>query len=654
MSAIPSISQPACKRLGDKAILGILILVALVNGLVYTFLMPPWQHYDEPGHFEVVWLAAHLKRLPQPGDYDPKMSRAVLISMIQNRFYGDPNAPLPAEDAQVQVPGYRQLDEPPGYYLLASLPVRAAELAGVEDVADQLRAARLASLLLFLCTVFCAWGIARELTPEGHVVRWMAPLSLALLPGFVDLMTAVNNDVGAVAIFSFFLWGAVRLIQHRFSLLNLLWVLAAVVVGYFTKVTVLVALVLLPVVLLLALLRGRLRWIAWAAVGVAGFGVLLAALTWGDSAWWARSTFQAGNTQLATAQAPLGARAFQIEIQPGARPQESQLIQLLALPKGESLKGKQITLGAWMWASRPVKATSPSFNTFSALKTTNQPVELDEKPRFVAFTAQVEGDASRNFVSLAPFAGPVDEPVTVFVDGVTLAEGSWPLDQAPVFDGVDGRKGTWGGLPFANLLRNPSAEARWLRLRPWVDAAGVRILPDEGANQPSVSLYYMLDTAAAWPFQRLSAQVLFRTWWARFGWGHIPLMQPWAYWIISAAMLAGLFAAILAMLRLRVRFPWSAALLLGLALLGVWLQTFLRGANYPTQLRAIYYPTARYAYPVIIPSLLLLNLGWYEIGRSLKIHLHLPGRALSASYVLAWLAFNLYAILSIARYYRVS
>lgn len=190
-----------------------------------------------------------------------------------------------------------------------------------------------------------------------------------------------------------------------------------------------------------------------------------------------------------------------------------------------------------------------------------------------------------------------------------------------------------------------------MRLRSWVDEIGVRLLPDKGANQPSVTLYYFLDFAGANLFQRNSAQVLFRTFWARFGWGHVPLMQIWPYWIILAAMLAGFLAAVPAMWRLRKNFPWPAAAFLGLALLGVWLQTLMRGANYPTQLRAIYYPTARYAFPVIIPTMLLLNLGWHEIGRALKNWLHLPGKVLSWGYVLAWAALNLYAILSIARFY---
>jgi hypothetical protein len=145
--------------------------------------------------------------------------------------------------------------------------------------------------------------------------------------------------------------------------------------------------------------------------------------------------------------------------------------------------------------------------------------------------------------------------------------------------------------------------------------------------------------------------VLFRTFWARFGWGHVPLMQSWPYWIILGVVIAGVIAALVAVWRWRKVFPWSVALFLCLALFGLWLVTFLRGANYPVQLRAIYYPTARYAFPVVIPALLFLNLGWYEIGLFIKNSLKVPSRWLSLAYILSWVYLNYYAMISIAQYY---
>jgi len=49
----------------------------------------------------------------------------------------------------------------------------------------------------------------------------VVPLTLASLPGFADLLSSVNNDVGAVAFVSLVLWGSLRLIQRGLMPLDL-------------------------------------------------------------------------------------------------------------------------------------------------------------------------------------------------------------------------------------------------------------------------------------------------------------------------------------------------------------------------------------------------------------------------------------------------
>src|SRR5574340_874188 len=63
------------------------LVLGLLNGLVYVFTVPPWQHYDEPNHFAYVWLVAQRGRIPQPGEFDPAMRRSVAESMIEHGFF---------------------------------------------------------------------------------------------------------------------------------------------------------------------------------------------------------------------------------------------------------------------------------------------------------------------------------------------------------------------------------------------------------------------------------------------------------------------------------------------------------------------------------------------------------------------------------------
>ena len=67
--------------------LKLILALGLLHGLLYVFLVPPWQHYDEPTHFEYAWLLANRSGLPKPGDYDQNMRRAVAVSMVEHNFF---------------------------------------------------------------------------------------------------------------------------------------------------------------------------------------------------------------------------------------------------------------------------------------------------------------------------------------------------------------------------------------------------------------------------------------------------------------------------------------------------------------------------------------------------------------------------------------
>jgi 4-amino-4-deoxy-L-arabinose transferase-like glycosyltransferase len=200
-----------------------ILLIGLIHGLLYVFLIPPWQHYDEPGHFEYAWLIAEQGKIPESGTYDQQMRRELVTSMIEHDFYGDdqqkPNLLSDSEPIEI---GYTQTGDRSLYYQLVSIPLN---LISSSDFGLQLRVSRLISLILYLVSILAAYGVARTLTNQRHPLHWKLPLTLALLPGFTDLMTAVNNDVGAVAAFSIFSWLSLRMIRNGISWLNFLGVI---------------------------------------------------------------------------------------------------------------------------------------------------------------------------------------------------------------------------------------------------------------------------------------------------------------------------------------------------------------------------------------------------------------------------------------------
>lgn len=629
--------------------LGVLLLLGLVHGLVYLFLVPPWQHYDEPNHFEYIWLIQERGILPQSGDYDQSMRRAVAESMIEYGFFKglkfSPN--LDVQDTPIWIGTYDQLTNPPVYYLLAALPLK---VFSIEDVTDQLYAVRSISLVLYLVTLFAAWGIAIELTQGDHALRIFLPFSLALLPGFTDLMTSVNSDVAAVAFFSLFLWGCVRLILSGFTILNFSWAILAMLLAILTKETSFVALPLFFVALILALFKGSRQRLAWALFIFGGVVGLVVIFTWGDAAFWARDTTQSSPTRRPSGQAPLGNYALQIEVQEDSiNPDRLQIHQILGFDRAKDLSGKTITIGAWMWADRPITAKTPILNVFYESEEFYQVVDIDEQPRFISFSVNLGESTSRSWLTLAPFQWEEREPVTIYFDGLIVVEGDYPTSEEPKFTNNQATRGTWGGKPFENLLRNASAEIPWVQVRPWIDAAAAKYLPDN--LRPSWILAMLADWPGAGWFHKLAASRLFRTFWGKFGWGHVPLMGSKPYRVIVVLAAIGLFGAVLAVFRRRRTLNYGLLLFFFLVLLGIWAPSFVRGVNYI--FRRPYFPVARYAYPGVIPTMMVFNVGYLELARYGERWLRFPAWIKYLIFFIVFGGMALWSILSIFRYYYI-
>ena len=639
-------------RTGFRVLLAILLL-GLLHGLLYIYLIPPWQHYDEPSHFEYTWLVAQRAGLPQPGDYDPVMSRQVVESMLAHDYFkGMPNRPdLSSPDQTVRIPGYSQLSEPPLYYLLAALPLRFMPAASVEA---QLYAARGVSLLLYLLAILAGWGAVREITSPGSPLRWMAPLTIALLPGFSDLMTAVNNDAAAVALFSLFLWGSLRLMRREFSVWNALWVLVTAGLAYYTKSTVLLAIPLALVVLLFGALRGGWRRLAWAALVVGALAGMYWTFTWGGAASWYPVPAGAGPRRAQDKLAPVGEYALVLESgflgdkEPGGK-----LQQLIDPKVARELAGQPLTLGAWMWANRSAQVNLPEFHVYGSQEQVfTQQVVVGTRPEFFAFTFIPTGETWRAWVSLSPSVSmPTKSPVRVYYDGLLLVEGDW-LDRSPAqFISDTGESGYLGAHPFTNLLRNPSGERAWMQVQPWVDDYGQKVFPDYGSNSPAVALFTLADWRGAGWYYRVSLGNILRTFWGKFAWGHVPLLGHKPYRALGIVTALGLLGAGVLLWRKAGVLPFEELFVLLLAVLGVTVLAFVRGSNYVLKPVPVFFPGARYIYPAIIPLVLLLAAGWLELFRILERRLNFPEWLKTAVYPLLLLGLDAYAVLSILTFY---
>lgn len=566
---------------------GAVLLIGLLNGLLYVFLIPPWQHYDEPGHFEYVWLLAHQPGLPDPAAPNPQIRRQILASMQQHNFFRD----MPEPWSLLQTPaniGIRQLDDPPLYYLLAALPLH---LFRFSEVTFQLYLSRLVSLALYLFTLWAAWHALGEILQPNHALRALVPLSMALLPAFTDLMTAVNNDVGAVAVFTFFIWGTAYLLRRGFSWRAMLFSGIPAILALLTKSTVYLCLPLWLLAIAWQLWgRAKLWSIPVTLLAPVGIFLGMAIAPWGGAAYWYPQRPEGIlHLQATFAGADVGARALKIlPAQPVAQP---------LLPNvAAAVRGQTLTFGGWFWADTPAVLQVELGGTQMQLDVGNQP-----QYRRVTLRA---ADVGRLVLTLTALNAPV------FADGVLLLPGDVGSSALPVAQDADWRQVRWDGAVWGNLLRNAGFERAAPQARAWAAGVFARVFP----AGLSVVLTAWQDPAAGWYFVA-ALRLCVRTFWAVFGWGHVTLAFDWVYtllgWLMALGALGGLWGA----WRYRANGGWLLWAWLGLAVGLMWLQTLLRGVNSVTGM--VFLPGARYLFPVVAPTLLWVLAGLRVLWRGL-------------------------------------
>ncbi len=586
-----------------------ILILGLLHGLIYVFMIPPWWHHEEPGHFEYAWLAANEQGWPQPGDYDNSLRREIAESMFaigQENLVNITAKNL--DDDPIRI-GFSPVGRKPIYPWIVSQPLRLVRGA---DVLIQLYAARLTSLALFVLSLWLTWLGMGEILAEKHPLRWMVPAFLALLPGYVDNMTAVHDDViGAVAA-ALFLWLSVRWLKRGFSPLLLMGWLVSLVLCYRARETTQLLIVVAPLVPLLYLLRKKavpiLSIIIFSIAVVAGTRIL----TFQDAAQWYYFPAQKSPNRIETAQAPFGEYVFSLEGK--ARLQFGQSFSPEII---KSLRKKTLTLGVWIWADKSVQIDLPiiQYRTPNGLeKSPSQQIQVGAAPVFYTTTFYIPYEAGHTW--LIPLPKISKESVRIYYDGFVLTEGEFSLSP-PVFDDGQLGSGVWDGQYFVNLVRNPSAESVWLGFRK----------PFTQFRRSYIDLAQFLQTfqdiqGFGW-YYKLAGSFLFQGFWGRGAAAQIPLMGAYTYALLRLIFVLSIFGIFKFFHRDRSLFLRHEIFFLGSVLIAVWMPTILRGAtgvfNY-----VVILPYARYAFPAFIPTALLFNAGILEVLRWIRSRYDLP------------------------------
>ena len=265
-----------------QVLLKLLLPLALLHGLLYLAVVPPWQHADEPTHFEYARLIALWNRQPALNEHDLATNREIADSMYRFRFW-KPGVRPDLLGAQPPNIGFDEKVHPPLYYAIAAVPVRWLRFLSVET---QLYAARMISVALYMLVIVCAWRIAAIVAPERPVTQLVVPLIVALVPAFADEMSAVNNDALVNFSTATLLLGCVLLIRDGPQPLPLGLAVLSLVVAVLAKRTALVSVPLFGLAVFWSLWHRPLRWWVWvAAIVTLSLIVGFATLQYSAAGW---------------------------------------------------------------------------------------------------------------------------------------------------------------------------------------------------------------------------------------------------------------------------------------------------------------------------------------------------------------------------------
>lgn len=183
----------------ELRLLGLLLLARLAVGLTYSFLTPPWESYDETGHFQYArYLAKHRVLTLRPGDpeaeviwskFQPPLYYIVVMPALLGFDFG------PAFEYPAGNPYIATGEGGVNYALPSHNP---SPLAATQVVA--LLVMRSVGVLLSTASVVFVYLTARRLWPQLKAPAWTATCLYAFWPQFLFMGSMATNDLAMVAL----------------------------------------------------------------------------------------------------------------------------------------------------------------------------------------------------------------------------------------------------------------------------------------------------------------------------------------------------------------------------------------------------------------------------------------------------------------------
>lgn len=193
----------------DNVILGIIFCAVIIKGLIWAFVIPPFQTPDEPVHFAYVQYMGETGKIPLVGKFPNGISieensflNAVqenAIAFHSNVRYKNPKNEYKSlldthfsnqqriSSGSTPASGY-----PPLYYWLGSLVYRILQ---PYKIIVQFYGVRVLSVIIGSFVSGAAYYIGRKISPDNLFVGVSLAILTSFQPMFSMISSSINNDV---------------------------------------------------------------------------------------------------------------------------------------------------------------------------------------------------------------------------------------------------------------------------------------------------------------------------------------------------------------------------------------------------------------------------------------------------------------------------
>jgi hypothetical protein len=560
-------------------------VLALLHGLIYAAVIPPWQSPDEHGHFEYAWLVAQYGPAVGPESISLEFQKRVLESMARFDFWRLVHQPKPQalptsfidpstlllEQSRPQVG-----DERPLYYVLVG---GVLALVGDHGVVTGMYVGRVVSVLLYATAVGVAALTTRRLFPQSLFLQTVPPAFALFLPMLGQMSAAVNSDAMGVLTSTLFFATLVPIFQRGLTWQRGGAVVVMLLLALLSKKT---TLFLVPTALLalptyawtrgMSLSRRAKLALAVGAAQVIVLATALALMPAGDATGWWEQTGECGHTRF-EGEAIEGKAVLRIGLC------DEVLAQALPLEAARMLSGQHLKLEGWVRGESGPATGQVSVRDNVGYSELQVAATEEWQPFVVAHTV----NASARWVAVR-LAGEGSSGGILF-DGLTLSteEGE-------------------------NHLVNGSAEQEEHLLLDLLSNASHRFgAPRRFVERVLTPQSWKLE---AWRAYWTAALFCSRSFWGSFGWLAVPLPSLW-YRVLGVCWLLALAGNIIFIVS-KPRRGWQTGclfLLMG-SLVLVVLQVLLPMVG---MRETRWLPQGRYLFPGIFAVGVSMAWGFYQV-----------------------------------------